>query len=204
MTKTFLDRAYDLDAPERTRAFYADWSESYDEEVSENGYATPRRAAILLAARVDDKDAPLLDLGCGTGISGTSFHDAGFTTIDGTDLSPEMLAKAEAKGVYRSLQETDAADPLPFDAGLYPTIAAIGVFSPGHAPPDTIDHVLNKLTPGGRFVFSFNDHTLEDPAYEGRVREWADCGAVMVEAREEGDHLPRIGIKSVVYVLRRL
>ncbi|MEO0386560.1 MAG: methyltransferase domain-containing protein [Pseudomonadota bacterium] len=199
----FLDKAYGLDAQDKTRAFYSDWAGSYDREVAENGYATPGRSAALLAASGVAFTAPVLDIGCGTGISGTALAEAGFQHIDGTDFSQEMLALAAEKRVYRSLTRTDVADPLPIGVGAYAAIAAIGLFSPGHAPAETIDHVLAKLGPGGRFVFSLNDHALDDPSYEGRVREHTDCGNVTVEARDYGDHLPRIGLNALVYVLAK-
>ncbi len=57
--------------------------------------------AAALAALVGDLDAPLLDLGCGTGLSGEAFMSAGFSVIDGTDFSETMIAVARNKpGLY--------------------------------------------------------------------------------------------------------
>ena len=201
--KKFLDNVYELESVEDTRALYADWAGSYDAEVGAQGYATPRRCAEALAGAVADKSAPLIDIGCGTGLSGVAFAEAGFTTIDGSDLSEEMLEKARSLGVYRTLWLADIAAETPFEPGAYANAAAVGLMSPGHAPPGLIDAVMAALPQGGCFVFSLNDHALENPEYEGRVRDHADTGAAEVLFREYGDHLPGIGLKSVVYVLRK-
>ncbi|MEO0912607.1 MAG: class I SAM-dependent methyltransferase [Pseudomonadota bacterium] len=203
MTKKYLDAVYDLDGADETKAFYDDWSASYDSEVRENGYATPARAAKALAGFVDDKGAPLLDVGCGTGISGAALHKAGFTALDGTDFSAEMLAQARAKDLYRNLYQTDLNDPFPFEPGQYANIAAIGVLNPGHAPAETLDSILALLPTGGRLVFSLNDHALADHSYEGRLRDNIDSGWAELEFKEYGDHLPKIDLKSTVYVLRK-
>lgn len=201
--KTYLDRVYDLESGEQTRGFYDEWSGSYDDEVAGQGYVTPARAAAALAEHAKDKTAPLLDIGCGTGLAGKQFHEAGFTTIDGTDFSAEMLAQARAKGVYRDLTQTDLSDPFPFEDGTYPMIAAIGVLTPGHAPASTIDEVMAKLPSGGLFVFSLNDHGLASTDYPGRINNQLDCGAAQLLFREHGEHLPGFGMESTVFVLRK-
>ena len=109
----FLDRAYELDTAEKTHAFYRDWAASYDEEVRASGYASPARTAAAMAEAAGDLTAPFLDLGCGTGLAGEAFRQAGFTTIDGTDFSEEMLAAAETKGIYRRAvqRRSEQSDP---------------------------------------------------------------------------------------------
>ncbi|MEM9048076.1 MAG: methyltransferase domain-containing protein [Pseudomonadota bacterium] len=217
--RKFLDSVYDLDGVADTKALYADWAATYDAEVAENGYATPRRCAQALADAVGQggadraaneaaneavgKAAPLLDIGCGTGLSGLAFAAAGFTALDGSDLTEAMLDQARARGVYRRVWLADISADAPFETGRYTHAAAVGLISPGHAPAGLIDAVMAALPSGGCFVFSLNDHALADPSYEGRVREHADTGAAQVLFRDHGDHLPGIGLQSTVYVLRK-
>lgn len=201
----FLDRAYDLDDAEKTKAFYESWAATYEAETRANGYATPARCAAALAGCALDKGAAMLDLGCGTGLSGAAFRDAGFTCIDGTDFSQEMLACARTKeGVYRKLMASDLNDPLPGAPGDYANAAAVGVFSPGHAPPEMIDAVMEKLPAGGCFVFSLNDHALDIPGYEEHIEALVDEGRAQIAFREYGDHLPKRELGAVVAVLRRI
>lgn len=201
--KTHLNNVYALDTSEKTQRFYDDWSATYDAEVAENGYVTPARAAVALADHLGDLSDPLMDLGCGTGVSGAAFRDAGFSTIDGTDFSPQMLEKARAKGVYRTLSQGDLSDPMPFGDGAYSLVAAIGVLNPGHAPPELFDQVMAKLPSGGLFAFSLNDHALADPSYEARLNDHVDCGYATLLFREYGEHLPKIDLKSNVYIVSK-
>ncbi len=203
VSRRFLDKVYDLVHPAEAQQLYGQWSESYEADVGAAGYVTPERCAEALTEVGADPDAPLLDFGCGTGLSGKAFKEQGFSVIDGADISPDMLAEAGAKGVYRDLLPISPDDPLPFEPTEYANIAAVGVFSPGHAPPETIDAVMDKLGPGGRFVFSLNDHALEDPTWMGRIIEHVDCGTAVLEFRKHGPHLPDLDIGSSVCVLRR-
>jgi len=167
-TKKYLETVYDLDTAEKTKRFYDDWSATYDAEVAENGYATPKRVAQALADAVKDLTAPVLDIGCGTGISGMALRAEGFETIDGSDFSDAMLEQARSKGIYRNLLHADLTDPMPFADQAYPIITAIGVLNPGHGPAEVLDAILAKLPAKGFFAFSLNDHALADPSYEAR------------------------------------
>lgn len=202
--KAFLQTAYEVENTDQTRTFYGNWAASYDQEIGENGYATPRRCADALAKFSPDKSLPVLDFGCGTGLSGLALREQGFDNIDGCDLSPEMLAVAGARtGLYRHLWEADVENPFPFDPGTYAAIQAVGVIAASHAPAETIDQILSVLPPEGLFVFSLNDHTLQDPAFEARVVENIDTGFARLLLKEHGDHLPGINLKSKVYILQK-
>lgn len=203
MTEKFLDKAYQARDAASTRTLYDDWSASYDAEVSENGYATPKRCAEALASFTQDMSAPILDFGCGTGLSGLALKLAGFEVIDGLDLSADMLAQAEAKGVYRNLAQIEAGSELSHAPGTYKAIAAIGVIGAGAAPISVFHTLMKGLEAGNRLVFSFNDHALEDPRNEAGVAEWLDCGAARLLFKEHGPHLPGIDLGSNVYVIEK-
>jgi predicted TPR repeat methyltransferase len=200
----FLDKAYGARDADSTRQLYDDWAASYEAEVADNGYATPGRCAEALAANMSDLNAPILDFGCGTGLSGLALRLAGFSTIDGLDLSADMLTVAKAKNLYRNLHQIDAGDPLPHTQGDYAAIAAIGVIGAGAAPISVFDTLMNGLTTGGRLVFSFNDHALEDPVNEGKLRDWLDSDRAALLFKGYGDHLPGIDLKSNVYIVEKL
>lgn len=201
MTEIFLNKMYTARGEDETREIYDAWAASYDTEIVDNGYATPARCAAALAQAAGDLSVPVLDFGCGTGLSGLALHGAGFQTIDGIDLSREMLAQAAQKGVYRSTM-LGSADSI-FDQDAYPLIAAIGVIGSGGAPVSVLHNLMSALPSGGHMVFSYNDHTLKDPVFEAGVCEWVDCGAARLLVRDYGDHLPGIGLKSTVYLLEK-
>ena len=203
MSQGFLDKAYLARDAAGTRRLYDDWSSTYEAEVAENGYATPGRCAAALAQFMPDLALPVLDFGCGTGLSGLALRAHGFSVIDGIDLSADMLKQAEGKGIYRSLQQTEAGHPLAHQAGEYAAITAIGVIGAGAAPIEIFDLLMEGLASDGRFVFSFNDHALEDPSNEAKLEDYLDRKAASLLFKQHGDHLPGIGLGSNVYVIAK-
>ena len=199
ITKKFLSSVYGLTGPKAVRGFYDDWSDSYDDEITANGYATPGRCAEALVRLATPFDTRILDFGCGTGVSGQAFRDAGFSALDGVDLSSEMLAQARGKNLYDRLLQIEAGADLP--AG-YDLIAAVGVIGVGAAPPEAFDTVMAALEPGGRFVFSFNDHALEQPEFPAKLSQHLTDGARIL-FEEYGPHLPKIDINSTVYIIEK-
>ena len=203
MTTTYLDKIYSADSAD-LRPFYAQWAPSYDQEVGENGYVTPLRIAEALARHVKDLSIPILDYGCGTGISGQAFQEAGFLTIDGVDISDEMLKVAAQKKIYRRLEVFAPETGPDVKLGAYNIIAAVGVIGAGAAPLAVLDQIMALLAPKGLLVFSFNDHTLEDPAYDGRVENYVNQGQAALHLKDYGDHLPKQKINSNIYILEKL
>ena len=196
-------QSYSLTSLDHTKALYADWSSNYDEQLSDTGYVTPERCAAALAKFSPHKSAPVLDFGCGTGLSAAALRDAGFTTIDGTDLSAEMIAVAETKQLYRQLWVSEADTSLAFATGTYAAITAVGVFTPGHAPGRVMAQIMDRLAPGGLFVFSFNDHSMADPDLTEALADLIAQPFVALRHDEYGDHLPGIDLKAKIYVLER-
>jgi predicted TPR repeat methyltransferase len=203
MSETFLDRVYDKANPEETRALYDAWAPTYDTEIAQNGYATPTRIAKALAAHVTQKDAPILDFGCGTGLSGLALRSQGFDLIDGMDPSDDMLARARQKNAYRRLTRIAPTDTTPIEEGAYKTIAAIGVIGTGAAPASTFDILLRALPRGGLLGVSLNDHAIAAKVYEATMCNWLDSGAARLLFKEYGPHLPGQNIKSNVYIIEK-
>ena len=203
MTTTYLDKIYSADSAD-LRPFYAQWAQSYDQEVGENGYVTPLRIAEALARHVKDLSIPILDYGCGTGVSGQAFQEVGFLTIDGVDISAEMLEVAAQKKIYRHLEVFAPETGPNVKLGAYQIIAAVGVIGAGAAPLAILDKMMALLAPKGLLVFSFNDHTLEDPAYDGLVEDYVKQGQAVLHLKEYGDHLPKQKINSNIYILEKL
>jgi SAM-dependent methyltransferase len=58
------------------------------------------------------------DLGCGTGRTGAWLRERGIASIDGVDLTPEMLDRARARQVYERLIEADFSS-TGLDPGAY-------------------------------------------------------------------------------------
>ncbi len=186
---------------EETLAMYADWAATYDADVTGAGYATPARIANALDGRVP-YTARVLDFGCGTGLSGLALKDIGFTKIDGTDISAQMLDFAQTRAVYGALWQSQPGT-LDITRGTYDAIVATGVISLGAAPPETLDLVLSKLAPGGLLALSFNDPTIAEGSYDAALQAAQNANTCTVVFRENGPHLPGKNMGSDVMVLRR-
>ncbi|MEM8876527.1 MAG: methyltransferase domain-containing protein [Pseudomonadota bacterium] len=200
--KDHLSRVYGLDTQDATNAYYDDWAATYDAELIDAGYVTPQRCAVALARHMPDLSAAVLDVGCGTGLSGAAFAKHGFTTIDGSDVSGGMLDIARRRGVYRSVVHADADDPFPFKKGTYAALAAVGVVGAGAAPISVLEAMLDKLGEGGLIVFSFNDHTLADPDYLSAVERALDSGRFVLLSKEHGPHIPKTKLEATVFVMQ--
>lgn len=185
-----------------TQTLYANWAQEYDADMARMSYATPIRIAEALAQVWSTRDAPVLDFGCGTGLSGAALRAAGFTRIDGTDICPEMLDIARSKGLYDTLR-VGTPGTMPSPPGTYQAIIATGVISLGAAPPSLLRVLLNALAPGGHLAFSYNDPTLKDRSYTDALAEVLADGIARLVHRSHGPHMAEMITGSDVIVLSR-
>ncbi|EFH09444.1 MFS transporter [Teichococcus cervicalis] len=148
-------------APERAPAAYVrdlfdQYAPRFDEELTRRlAYRTPQALAALLAAQgVAPAGAlDILDLGCGTGLSGLAL--APFARrLEGLDLSPRMLAAAARTGCYAALHEADLLDFLPTRAASYDLIAAADVLNYLGDLGPALAAIATALRPGGLAAFS--------------------------------------------------
>ncbi|WP_431283430.1 methyltransferase domain-containing protein [Humitalea sp. 24SJ18S-53] len=149
------------EAPDRAPAAYVrglfdQYAGRFDADLEGNlGYRTPSLlAAALAAAGVTPARAlRVLDLGCGTGLSGLVL--APFAArMEGVDLSPRMLALAEARGLYAALHAADLLAFLPPQAGGWDLVAAVDVLNYLGDLGPALQQIAVALVPGGIAAFS--------------------------------------------------
>ena len=156
-----LARAYALEDREQALALYRDWAATYDRTMLEGlGYLTPHRTALLLARHVPDRRTTVLDVGSGTGLAGVELATLGFSALDGVDISPEMLAVASARAIYRKLFEADLTGPLPMGDGAYGAMICTGTFTHAHVGARCLDELMRCLAPGGVFACTIHSDVL--------------------------------------------
>lgn len=185
-----------------TVAVYRDWAKDYDADVGARGYETPARIAQALVPHLP-LDTPILDFGCGTGISGAALVRAGYHVIDGTDITDKMVEIAQTKDIYRKLWISEPG-AVPATPGHYGAIVATGVISLGAAPPETLDLLIAALGPNALIALSFNDPTLADGSFDAVVDARISGGQLALVSRSHGPHLAEMEMGSDVIVLRRL
>jgi predicted TPR repeat methyltransferase len=179
-----LAAAYAVDGPEANRALYADWAATYDETfVERSGYVYPRRVAEAFVDGFDTDAGPVLDVGCGTGVVGIELRALGLTTVDGVDLSPEMLEQAGAKRVagepvYRNLIEADLTGPIDLARDQYAGIVSAGTFTHGHLGPGALDELIRVARPGARCAIGINSAHFDDLGFRAFLDERRDAAVI--------------------------
>lgn len=143
-----LDRAYQIDGPDSALALYGAWADTYDAAFGDEwGYIAPREIARLLLAEAGGK-TPILDIGAGTGQ--VAAHLQGLLT-DAIDITPEMLAIAAPKSLYRQLIVGDLTLPLDLPDAAYGAVISCGTFTHGHVGPECLPELLRVTRPGALF-----------------------------------------------------
>jgi predicted TPR repeat methyltransferase len=140
------------------KALFDEYSSYYEAAMVEAlSYRAPQHLRALLERMRRGAAAPLsiLDLGCGTGLSGDAFRDlAEGGRLDGIDLSQNMIDEARKRGIYTDLIVEDFETAL---AGLNRTydlaIGADALIYSGDLGP-ALNGVARALKPGGLFLFT--------------------------------------------------
>jgi SAM-dependent methyltransferase len=88
------------------RRGYAEWVATYEQTVED---AMDIDLLDALRKVPWTKIRRAVDLGCGTGRTGAWLRRRGVLSIDGVDLTPEMLAVARSREVYDRLIEADVS-----------------------------------------------------------------------------------------------
>lgn len=93
-------------------ALFDDYADRFDAALVERlDYTVPAKLARLIAEYDDRRFEVSVDLGCGTGLFGAEIRGR-VVRLEGFDLSVNMLAKAEEKGLYDLLAKADLSlDP---------------------------------------------------------------------------------------------
>jgi predicted TPR repeat methyltransferase len=108
----------------------------------------------------------MLDLGCGTGLTGGALRDI-VDDITGLDISENMVEIAHEKELYETLYVAEAADYLEDNEdGPFDVVTATDVLPYLGFLEELVFGVADNSEPGGLFIFS--SETLPDDVMQGR------------------------------------
>lgn len=176
--------------PEALAAYYAEWADNYDADVGDEEYGLPQSVLLTIDAAAEtvpeiaDPSTAILDAGCGTGRVGMALVGRGYTTIDGIDLSPEMVEIAHTRGIYRELEAGVDLTKPPSDRWrrCAQLVVVGGVFTVGHIPPEALRTVLEYVQVGGVLVTTVRPGYFDSTNYGEISDELASSGAVEILA----------------------
>jgi len=138
------------------KAKYQDWAELYDHDMNTWGYKSPIVAAREMKGILgDNKDARILDVCAGTGMTGKAFFDAGYTNLEAYDGNPGMLEKAKEKNVYKAIHIAYLGEPMKLPDNSFDVVDVFGALCDGHVNPDCFGcfrEFIRILKPGGHFI----------------------------------------------------
>ena len=161
-----LDSVYGADTPETLAQAYAAWAATYDSETASLGYLLPFLITAWVARYVPAGEGPLLDAGCGTGLSGPSLKALGYGDIAGLDLSDDMLRIAGSRNAYCELKQAMLGGPLPWPDGHFRAFFSTGVFTISHAPASGLHELVRITKKGGHAIFTVRDQVFESGGFQ--------------------------------------
>jgi len=158
--------------PGYVRHLFDQFSVDYDQRmIGQLAYAAPQilfeLAAMVMPGR---ENLSLLDLGCGTGLAGAVFKPLA-ARLDGMDLSPAMIEKARARGIYDDLRVADLQNALAADGPQYDLILAADTLVYLGDLASVFEAASRRLSPDGYFLFTVEK--AEGTGFElGPKRRW--------------------------------
>jgi predicted TPR repeat methyltransferase len=154
MTQTYVRRLFDQ--------YAGRYDASLTERLDYRGPALLRTAveSVMQAAKRPMRFGSMLDLGSGTGLGGAAFRPF-VDWLVGVDLSPAMIAQAEAKGLYDRLVVSDIEACLAeeiVDRAAYHLVLAADVLVYVNDLAPIIASVARVLASSGIFAFTVETH----------------------------------------------
>ena len=143
----------------------ADYEEKYHRVESIHWWFVARRNMLCALVRqfAPGPDSPILDLGCSGGVTLQALGAAGFTEVDGLDISPQALAQCRDSGLTRIFLMDAAAPMLPPEA--YDLVLASDVLEHLADDGQALKSWFRLLRPGGvlivfvpAFMFLWSPH----------------------------------------------
>ena len=203
-----LERVYTASTPEELGDAYAAWAADYDRETIALGYCLPFVIAAWVARHVPRGAGPLLDAGCGTGLSGPLLNALGYDDLVGLDYSRDMLQLAGARGAYGALKQGELGRALAWPDDSFCAFFSTGVFTAGHAPASSFDELVRITRPGGHAVFTVRETLLDEGGFRATFSRLENAGTWRMKEESQPFRAfvlaePEVMVKAFVFEIGR-
>ena len=147
--------------------YYDEWANDYNETLMDWHYEAPSKIASMLCSALSLQSS-ILDAGCGTGLSGNALIGAGFSSIDGIDVSDRSLEVASKSGAYNTLRVMDMQRlPLDIPDDCYQGLVCVGVLTYLTDSISTLREFCRVTRPGGYVAMTqrsdlFTERSFQD------------------------------------------
>lgn len=146
------------------RQLFDEFANDFDDSLGKVGYDAPDQLHALASEFLpgaEDNSLDIVDLGCGTGLSGMRFKPLA-RSLTGIDLSGRMLEKARARNIYDELEASELLDALVRHQHDTDLVISADVFPYIGDLQRIFLSVYSALRPGGLFLFSTEAHADGD------------------------------------------
>ena len=184
----FVTEAYSLGDKQSILEFYRKWARDYDSEMSSQGYLSPAAIASLLDKHLLRHDIEVLDIGCGTGLTGLHVKNLGVENIDGIDISGEMISVARSRNVYRRLYVADLNQPLALEDQSYDAAISSGTFTHGHVGAEPLVEIVRLLRPGGLMACTVHFDLWHTKGFDAILAKMIAANEIQCLALKEGSY----------------
>jgi len=174
-----IHKSHNLQDKNSLKEYYKKWSNTYDSDVKSCEYNGPETITNILVNNFKIHGSHILDVGCGTGLIAEYLNKNKYQiSIDGIDISHEMIEKAQTRNFYNNLKVVDVFDINKPQAKKYDFIISVGMFTHNHVGPTAIENILNYLDENGVFVFTVRNSYEEKTDFYNYIVELSKRGLI--------------------------
>jgi predicted TPR repeat methyltransferase len=168
------------------RTLFDSYAEDFDADLVEKlAYHVPEMLLEAVLSVAPGRKFDILDLGCGTGLCGAQFRPHA-SHLSGVDLSPAMLAKALARGIYDRLITGDISEAMRDQENGFDLLLAGDLFVYVGDLDGVFQSAALTLRSGGLLAFSLERHDGEGFVLHSKIRFAHSLGYVRNLAQKHG------------------
>ena len=194
---------YDIDKSEEIINYYKKWAKNFDDDMFEWNYQAPEIASKLLDSYLNDKNAKILDAGCGTGLVGQILKKLGHHNIDGIDFSQAMLDKIPTN-LYKTLKKSDLNKKININMLTYDSIICVGTFTYGHVRPHALSELIRITKVNGYICFTVNEGVYEKYGFDKEILELENNKIWKILRNEKSKYLVNKNVECWLCIAQKI